>query len=612
MTVRVQDLVHPQYEKGLVEWQLYRDVSVGGSYFIQKYLKPYSAREDPAAFLMRQILTYNPSFAKSAVNEIKNAIFQRLIDISRSGGPESYQRAVRGEDQGVDLLGSTMNAFLGRKVLNELLVMGRVGVFVDMPQLSGITLSDTIGMRPYLYTYVAEEVRSWRFDEYSSQSEFSSILLRDYVFEYDENLGLPVGERVRYRHLWISDEDGKVHCRFYGDTGNPIAANQSFQNPPPSGLNDEEDIILDLDRIPFVLLEISESLLTDVARYQIALLNIESSDLAYILNNNFPLYTEQYEPRAASQFVKNTVPEVDKNREPGNYPGIDGPPRLKGEQAATEIKSGPSRGRRYPVGTERPGFIAPPTDPLTASMKKQQQLKDEIRQLVHLAVANLQPKDASAESKDLDNQGLESGLSYIGLELEHAERRIADYWSMYDKSRPATVQYPEKYSLRSEGDRRDEAKELGALLETVQSPTYRKEICKRLVTVLLSNKIANSTLDTIKKEIDASVGISTAVDVIMKHIEVGILDLELAAKMCGYPKGTVDKAAKEHVARLEAIAQSQSAKSNTQVPGLKDAAARGVGDLDSNPVAGGAAEKKVSRDTTSDGTVTDKTRGNAK
>ena len=32
----------------------------------------------------------------------------------------------------------------------------------------------------------------------------------------------------------------------------------------------------------------------------------------------------------------------------------------------------------------------------------------------------------------MDNQGLEAGLSYIGLVLESAERRIAEFWAAYE------------------------------------------------------------------------------------------------------------------------------------------------------------------------------------
>ena len=82
----------------------------------------------------------------------------------------------------------------------------------------------------------------------------------------------------------------------------------------------------------------------------------------------------------------------------------------------------------------------------------------EIRQLINLADTKIDPTRASAESKKMDMGGLEAGLSYIGLELEYGERQIQEIWSMYENSKNiATINYPERYDLRSDADRREEA-----------------------------------------------------------------------------------------------------------------------------------------------------------
>ena len=62
---------------------------------------------------------------RAPVNEIKNAIFQRLRDVVRRGGSDAYQAAVAGQNGGVDRRGSTMNAFIGMKVISDLLVHGQ-------------------------------------------------------------------------------------------------------------------------------------------------------------------------------------------------------------------------------------------------------------------------------------------------------------------------------------------------------------------------------------------------------------------------------------------------------------------------------------------------------
>jgi hypothetical protein len=116
-------------------------------------------------------------------------------------------------------------------------------------------------------------------------------------------------------------------------------------------------------------------------------------------------------------------------------------------------------------------------------MEKEQQIKNDIRRLLNLSLSNLEPKFASADSKSKDDRSLESGLSAIGLILEHAERQVAEIWSEYTSSKAATVHYPRAYSLKSETERREEAKNDAALMPLVPSLTYQKKIALKLHTI---------------------------------------------------------------------------------------------------------------------------------
>jgi len=91
--------------------------------------------------------------------------------------------------------------------------------------------------------------------------------------------------------------------------------------------------------------------------------------------------------------------------------------------------------------------------------------------LVNLAVSSLAVR-ASAESKVMDNQGLEAGLSYIGLLLESAERQLCEHWAAYEervvsKREVATIKYPDRYSLKTDADRIKEATDLTKLMNSV-------------------------------------------------------------------------------------------------------------------------------------------------
>lgn len=571
MSTKISTIRHPDYISLVDDWNKWRLVYEGGRRFIEGFLEKYNERETETAFDSRKKLTCCPAHAKAAVNDIKNSIFQRMVDISRKGGSKTYIDAVTGNNLGVDLLGSSMNAFIGRKILPEMLAMKKVGVYVDMPTFEGNTLADQQGKRPYLYFYRTEDICCWNFDEDQNANEFSSVLLRDWFFKLDETYGLPLEQQERYRFIYKDNET--IYIKFFNADGDEV---------DKDGNLGEYNVILDLEIIPFVIFELSESLLVDAADYQIALLNMNSSDINYSVKANFPFYTEQYDPRSESPHLKQQSDE--------------GPSVIK------EIKVGVTEGRRYPVNIERPGFINPSSDPLVASMKKQEQLKQEIRQLVNLAVTNIQ--SISAESKQFDEHSLESGLSYIGLELENGERKIAKIWQLYEGSgNPATINYPNNYTLESTETRIARAEKLETLMLKIPSKTYQKAIAKRIATITVGTSISNEDMDAINDEIDQAQALTSSANEIKTDVELGLVSNELASELRGYPKGEVEKAKKDHEERIKriAIAQHESA-----------GAARGTSDIASNPAVGGTIEKKIAEDTTQDDKVIDKTRGEGK
>src|SRR5436190_1414850 len=288
--VSIADLTHPYYSRRIEEWRKWRLAYDGGALFLRMYLEKFSKSEDDDDFIQRRKISYSASFAKSAVVEVRNSIYQRLSDITREGGSRAYQNSVYGTDGGVDLLGSNMNTFMGTEVLPELLVMDRVGIYIDMPPKQGPTIAHNKDIRPYLYAYRAEDIRSWVEDESPTKNQFRAVLLRDYIFDYDKETGLPVGEIERYRYYW-KDESGRVWVKFYNNENKVIT---------PDGLPDGEPILLNISKIPFVVLEIGNSLMTDIADYQIALTNLASADMSYAVRANFPFYTEQFDPRLSS------------------------------------------------------------------------------------------------------------------------------------------------------------------------------------------------------------------------------------------------------------------------------------------------------------------------
>lgn len=594
----ISSVRHPYWGAKTPDWFKWRSVYDGGELFVDHYLQKFSDRETSSDFTIRKAVTPTPNFAKAAINDIRNAIFQRLADVSRRDGSKSYVEAVRGIGFGVDLHGSSMNAFLGKEVIAELLTMSRVGIFVDMPQITGKTLRDAVGKRPYIYRYRAEDICCYTYKP-GSPEDFTEVLLRDYVEVYATGTSLQTGVKERYRYMFIGEE-GKVHVRFYekaspeyDDLGNEIPRETQVD---VDGNPTTEDLILDCNIIPFHMAEISDSLLADVANHQIALLNMESSDVSYALRSNFPFYVEQGDPRQDLPHLR------------GGSASSDGTASDANTAKGDEIRVGGTKGRRYGKDLDAPSFINPSSEPLVASMKKQSQLKDDIRVLVNLNLSTMGAQMASAESKQMDERGLDSGLSYIGLVLENAERRIATFWHSLEKQgQPASVKYPEKWSLKTDSERREDAKVLRELRDTIPSPTFQHAVSKEIAFLIVGNKVSPEDLDKIASEIDKAETYTSDPETIFRGVELGILDLKSAATILGWPEEVVEKAAKEHAARLARIAESQ-AQANPQ----GDGGARGVGDLDASPGQSGKDEKADSRDNTTDADPSKKVRGDAK
>lgn len=553
------DLTHPEYQASMANWKKWRLTKTGGTAFIGNYLKKFSSRETVEDFTNRKAVTYCPAFAKSSLIEIRNAIYQRITDVARLGGPDSYVKAVAGIDPaGVDLRGRNMDNFIGTIVLDELLAMGRVGVLVDSPSVSSdiltVAQAQAQAIRPYVYHYTAENILSWN---YTDNQQLDALLLRESILETDDTYGLPSKTTDQFRYLTL--KDGALHVQVFDASGKAKTDLTRYK----------------IARIPFVIFELSDSLLADVADYQIALLNMESADVSYVLKSNFPFYTEQFDIRSEGSNIKGF-----------NSPDPDNPGSTLPEP---EIKVGVTTGRRYPMGTDRPEFIHPSPEPLQASMEKEAQIRSDIRILINLAISNLSPKMASAESKQIDEHSLESGLSYIGMVLEYGERQIADFWALYEGigTEGATINYPDSYSLQSSTDRRAEAKELLSLLVSVPSEQFRKELAKKIARLLLYREVTPSVTATILAQIDASKVTISDPETIGLWVEKGLISAELASQISGIPEGEVTKARAEHVARLAAIAAAQSAAAPART--------RGLDDTDPNPGASDQAEKDRSQ-----------------
>jgi hypothetical protein len=318
--------------------------------------------------------------------------------------------------------------------------------------------------------------------------------------------------------------------------------------------------------------------LSDAANYQIAHLNLASGDIWYSARANFPFYIEPFDPKSQSPYIKTDTWENENDE---------------------VVVVGPTRGRKYPIGTNQPAFIHPSAEPLKASMEKQNQMKEEVRQLVNLSLSAL---SSSEGSKRVDQEGLQNGLMYLGQILQHAEERIGYFWSLYEGYRTyPEVQYPEQYELIDPSQIDKEIESLSKLIDRTTSPTLKKRCMKIIAELKVSSYVNRDEMTKIFNEIDNAEVIIADVDSIKKDLEAGLISLDTASQARGYPEGEVEKAKNDHAERLARIQLAQTSP---------DPQARGLPDLSIDPNAGKQEKAKI-RDQTTNPVPIDPTRGPA-
>jgi len=568
---------HPHYNRDALDWEFWRDTFEGGEYYRDHYLVKFSNRETDTEFVERRELTPIPTFAKSAILDVRNNIYQRLVGVTRVGGSRQYRDAVEGRQGGVDGEGSTMDSFIGKDVLTELLLMGRVGVYVDaMPPL-GETLADAT-FPPYLTYYRIEDILSYSMAPRGKGGEFQSVLLRDWNVTVQNEMGhgvlLPNGTEVGYRLVW-KDDAGVVWYKLFDKEGNLKIMPDSIEDGA---------VRTNLKRVPFVMFDIGESLMKDVASYQRSLLNLASNDVYYALRSNSPFLTIQRDHYASGDHLKR----------PSDAEGAEG--------HAEEVGGG--KGRYYGIGEDRPGFIAPPTDPLEASMRLQEKLEDNIRHLINLSVANKAgSRTESAESKKVSQSGLEAGLSFIGLVLEAGEKMIAQVWSEYEsvtRPNPATVHYPDRYTLKSDEERLEEADSTLKLVERMPTQELKRVAAKMIVDTLVGGKLPQDQIDQIRRKIDTNPYILSDPQVTMQAHKAGLVDDITASEALGYDaEKVVEQAKKDRAERLAAtiIAQTPGGGSGAAGASLTNPASRGVPEADSDPNSGSQEKQDAQNET---------------
>ena len=503
---------HPDYIASIDDWIKWRLIMNGGKEYKAAYLIQRTSEIISEFNQRRDFLSPNPAFGTYSLIEVKDQLLLRInSEVRRSGGSQSYQQAIIGKNSGIDLNGASIQNWIATKILLELLFMGKVGVFVDALQDVSPTKDDT---HPYYITYKAENIINWT----STQ-----LLLKDSINILDDD-GFPAS--IEERHIFVKQVDNHIEYQYFNASDEQVDKDTHL----PSDIS----YTVNVPEIPFHVFELSHSLFKDVADYQVALLNLASSDTSWIWRSNIPVYTEQSDPRGDLGAYEKRNDDED-------------PVRLIGDTV----------GQTYGKGLERPGYIHPSSEPLLAAMQKEDQFKAEIRQLLYLSISSVR---SSAESKKFDNEAMEAGFAAIGHELEIGENQLAEFYTLYEQGTPAIAKYPESYENPTNAARLKSAKETADIRKGIPSETAQRELLKKETKILLEREVSDETLNKCIDEIQNAEGLTADPEDIRSDIEVGVLSRELGSKMRFYPEGDVEQAKKEHTERIAAIKAAQSSE----------------------------------------------------
>lgn len=453
-----------------------------GDEFIRRHLYQYSDNEED--FTTRQRLAYCPAYAKTLINEICSKLASQLHTVSRTSSPKVMAR-YSGEAGGVDGRNTNMTAYITADILPELLMQGRVGVAISKSKR---------------YGHVYKLYQSESILDYSERDgELVNVKLQQYT------------EEGKSEVLLLHKRNSTVSCQ----------------------INNEPASTLDVDFIPFVLFDVKRSFMADIWRHQVALLNLEASDLYYTYMANYPRYTEQRDARAENSFTPK-------------------------DATGAKQKQGVLKGRVYGKDLDRPGFIHPSPEPLYASMKKEEQIKDEMARLLDVSLS------------ELGGEGVDSGLTRIASELERCEQQLGTMFAEMLLNPGFNVVYPTIFTLKSDEDRIEEASKLSGTMASVPSVSYRKEVCKQIARLTLQGKVPSATLAAIESEINNRPVIIQDPEKLVDHVDAGIIDRVSAALALGYTAEGAVKAMEEKKDLMQHIYMAQENK--------QDIAARTGGD----------------------------------
>lgn len=238
------DSMHQEYKDRIKSWEMCRDVAAGTDRVKEKgdkYLPKLSGQDGNEYEAYKRRADFYGAFART-VQGIGGAVFRRPPTVEI---PEQYEDYT----DDVTLEGLPFDVF-ARNVFDEVLTVGRVGVYADMPTEGAADLP----LRPYGVMVTAENIINWR-----SRWSFKFgryILDRVVIAETVEEMGqdqYQYEQVEQYREMVI--ENGEVIVRVWRENKEATSVENKWileSETIPKRLGQS------LDRIPFRFINVTQ------------------------------------------------------------------------------------------------------------------------------------------------------------------------------------------------------------------------------------------------------------------------------------------------------------------------------------------------------------------
>lgn len=232
---------HKDYKKNLTRWKLCRD-AFGGTDSIkagkEAYLpRPWGMEDSDYEAYLKRALWYN-ALART-VDGMRGLIEAEEAQVEAPGGQNILDDATTE--------GMPFKSFLDQ-IVQEVLVVGRYGVFVEYPKALPNVVSqldaEEAGVRPYAVGIRVEDITNWQYSRVGNKWKLSRVVYKT-CGEYDEGeveyvelmLGASTiegdisGNTVYVQRKWHQDPNNKQEFVVY-DTTTPVMNDKPLTDIP--------------------------------------------------------------------------------------------------------------------------------------------------------------------------------------------------------------------------------------------------------------------------------------------------------------------------------------------------------------------------------------------